>query len=430
MQAIETLAGPSFPDQIQSYFGHRDPAVVHAALDYARRNPSERFLPGVARALASSSPSVRRKAFAIVEGLAASSPRAAALAVRTLEDDDEELRYRAVGVLAKNPSESHVAALLKRCHNESARVQEAAAAALAPLLARPDASFHAELLPLLAESNVRIRQLAVRILQSQPPDKVADAFLATFRGTFGSVRERSIQTISELGPAFLKALLAQDRNSDPGIAGLAASIAVSIPSPEVVPHCIRYLEGDDFWLRERAARLLAELKDPAAMPHLLKLLEHPESNLSAANALGLWGAPEVLPGLLAAYKKGATDLRLEILDAFGRISDPRVPALLDSIVKADPDPFVKEKAGRLAAVRAGAAAPAPEVVRRPAAGIRAAGLSGRASADAPRSAPPRARRRRVRPASGRRDACPICGCTACSRRCRCRRSPPRRSRAG
>ena len=360
MQALETLAGPAFPEKMLSYLEHRDPAVVHAALDYARRNPSERLLPGVARALSSTSPSVRRKAFSIVEGLAATSPRAAALAGRALEDDDEELRYRAIGILAKNPSDAHIAPLLKRCYNESPRIQEAAVAALTPLLTRPDAGFHPELLPLLADGNAKVRQLAVRILQAQPPDKAAEGFLQTFRGTFGSVRDRSIQSIAEVGPAFLKALLAQDRNPDPGIASLAASIAVAIRSPDVVPSCIRYLDSDDFWLRERAARLLAELKEPSALPHLLKLLEHPESNLSAANALGQWGAPEVLPGLLAAYKKGSVDLRLEILDAFGKISDPRVPPLLDSIVKADPDPFVKEKAARLAADRAGGAAPTIE----------------------------------------------------------------------
>jgi twitching motility protein PilT len=360
MQALEALAGPGFPDRIVSYLSRRDPAVVHAALDHARRNPTDRLLPGVATALTSTAPSVRRKAFSIVETLAATSPRAAALAVRTLEDDDEELRYRAIGILGKQASEAHVAALLKRCHNETPRVQEAAVTALKPLLTRPGAAFHPELLPLLSDGNSKVRQLAVGILQSQPPEKVAEAFLHTFRGTFGSVRERSILAIAELGPAILKALLAQDRNPDPGIAGLAASIAVSVHSPEVVPNCIRYLDGDDFWLRERAARLLAELKEPSALPHLLKLLDHPESNLSAANALGLWAAPEVLPGLLAAYKKGSADLRLEILEAFGRIPDPRVSPLLDSIVKADPDPFVKEKAARLAADRAGGVAPAIE----------------------------------------------------------------------
>jgi twitching motility protein PilT len=362
MQALETLAGPSFPTKMEAWIEHRDPAVVHAALDYARRNPSERVLPGVARALAATSPSVRRKAFAIVESLAATVPRAAALAARALEDDDEELRYRAIALLARNPTDSAVAALLKRCHNESPRVQEAAVTALTPLLTKPGAPFHPEILPLLSDGHVKVRQLAVRILQAHAPETVAVAFLQTFRGAFGSVRDRSIQAISDLGPTFVQALIAQDRNPDPGIASLAAAIAVSIRSPEVVPSCVRYLDGDDFWLRERAARLLAELKDPRGLPPLLKLLDHPESNLSAANALGAWGTPEVLPGLLAAYKKGAADLRLEILDAFGRIPDARVGPLLESIVKADPDAFVKEKAARLSAERSGSAAPSATIM--------------------------------------------------------------------
>jgi twitching motility protein PilT len=57
--------------------------------------------------------------------------------------------------------------------------------------------------------------------------------------------------------------------------------------------------------------------------------------------------------LLQAYKRGTKDLRLEILDAFARIPDPRVTGLLDTIVKADPDPLVQEKAIRVVARLAG-----------------------------------------------------------------------------
>ena len=114
--------------------------------------------------------------------------------------------------------------------------------------------------------------------------------------------------------------------TDPVEAALAVSIAVTIRSPEAVPHCIRFLSGDDWWLRDRAALALAEIRDERALPHLLKMLENPESSLSAAAALGVWGTPKALPGLLEAYKQASAqkDLRLEILDAFSRIQDPRV----------------------------------------------------------------------------------------------------------
>jgi len=356
LQALESLAGATFPEKMLGYLEHRDPAVVDAALDYARRNPSERYLPGVAKALRSASAAVRRKAFAIVEAVA--SPRVAPIAAATLEDDDEDLRLRAIAVLSKNPSEAYIPALLKRCHNDAPKVQEAALVALTPLLAHADDRFNRDILPLLSDNNPKVRQLAVKILQRQAPAKVAEGFLHAFRGSFGMVRERGIEALGAFGPGFLPAFLTHDRDADPGIAALASAIAVGVRSPEVVPNCIRYLGADDFWLRDQAAEALAEIKDARALPHVLKLLEDPDSNLAAAHALGIWGTPEVLPPLLGAYKKGSKDLRLEILDAFARISDPRVPGLLESIVKADPDPFVKEKAARLVgSLGAGAAAP-------------------------------------------------------------------------
>ena len=351
MAALETLAGATFPEKMAGYLEHRDPSVVHAALDLARKTPSERYLPGISKALTSASPSVRRKAFMILE--ATPSPRVATIALKTLEDDDEDLRYRSIQILAKHPGEANIAPLLKRCKNDSARVQEAAITALTPLLAAADERFNDDLLPLLSDNNPKVRQLAVRILQRQKPDKVAEAFLQSFRGSFGMVRERGVEALSAFSAEFIRAFLGHTQSPDPGIAALAGSIAVTVRSAESVPYCIRFLTGDDFWMRDRAAQVLADIKDKRALGRFVKMLDDPESGYSAAHALGVWGTPDVLPGLLAAYKKGEKDLRLEILDAFGHVQDPRIPALLDSIVKADPDPLIKDKANSLAAQRAG-----------------------------------------------------------------------------
>ena len=51
MSVLETLAGTSFPEKMAGYLEHRDPGVVHAALDYAKKSPSEKYLPGIAKAL-------------------------------------------------------------------------------------------------------------------------------------------------------------------------------------------------------------------------------------------------------------------------------------------------------------------------------------------------------------------------------------------
>ncbi|HEY1434941.1 MAG TPA: PilT/PilU family type 4a pilus ATPase, partial [Thermoanaerobaculia bacterium] len=88
---------------------------------------------------------------------------------------------------------------------------------------------------------------------------------------------------------------------------------------------------------------------------LLKMLQNPESSLSAAAALGIWGTPKALPGLLEAYKQADAhkDLRLEILDAFSKIDDPRIAPLLQKITQVDPDPLVRDKAAKLSAARSG-----------------------------------------------------------------------------
>jgi HEAT repeat protein len=198
MQCLEALAGSSFPEKMSECLAHRDPAVVHAALEYAKRKPDEKYLPGLQKALAQTSPAVRRKAFAILEGL--STPRAARVALKALEDDDEEIRYRAIQILAKHPDDAHVAPLLARCHADSPRVQEAAIAALTPLLGKGGEHHVAELLPLLADANPRVRQMAARILKTQSPAAMARAFLDAFRGTFGIVRERAVETLPSFPP--------------------------------------------------------------------------------------------------------------------------------------------------------------------------------------------------------------------------------------
>ena len=353
MSALELLAGGAFLEKLQGFLSHQDPAVVHAALDHLRKNPNERVLPWLAKVFSSSrTPAVRKKAFSIVEATA--SARTANLALQALEDDDEDIRFRAVALLSKFPDESHIGPLLRHCRNDSSRMRDAAIAALGPLLAKSQ-TWSDEVLPLLSDTNPKVRQLASKIIATQEPRSIADAFLRTFRETYGPSKDRAVEALRELGPQFIQAFLDRGQSSDPGEAALSGSIAVTIRSPEVVPHCIRFLSGQDWWLRDRAAMALAEIRDESALPHLLKMLQDPESNLSAAAALGAWGTPQALPALLEAYKQATafTDLRLEILDAFAKIQDPKVGPLLQKIVQVDPSPLVKDKAARLVRQRAG-----------------------------------------------------------------------------
>ena len=219
MQALETLSGGNFLERLQAFLGNPDPVVVHAALDYLKRNPNERALPWIARAMGSANtPAVRKKAFGIVEATA--SPRVATIALHALDDDDEELRFRAVQVLAKYPDETQIGPLLQHCRNDSHRVQDAAIAALGPLLAKSQ-TWNDEVLPLLADANPKVRQLASRIIATQDPSRIADAFLHSLQDDLrtrqGPRRRRSARAFPRIHPCLPRAR--QRRRPGGGSAG-------------------------------------------------------------------------------------------------------------------------------------------------------------------------------------------------------------------
>lgn len=351
MASLEVLAGPGFVHKIPGMLAHTDPAVILAAMEWLKKNPSDKALDWITPALSATSSLVRRKAFTIVE--ATPGKKSWNMALAALEHDDEDLRFRSVNVLAKMPDEAMIAPLLKRCHNDTARVQDAVIAALGPLLGTGNPRYNEYILPLLSDVNPKVRQLATRILGTQDPAMVADAFLRGYCNRFGPGRDRAIEGLKTLGSRYMVPFLDRDHDPDPSIAALASSIAVTLRIPEAVPHCIRFLAGEDWWLRDRAAQALAEIRDERALEPMLKLLQDPDSDIFAAAALGVWGTPKALAGLLEAFKKGTKDLQLEILDSFARINDPRVPALLEQIGKKSAEPLVADKATRLIAARAG-----------------------------------------------------------------------------
>ncbi len=241
IEALASRSGSSFSENLPDLLKHREPTVVSTALDWLRHNPSERNLTLAAVALNSSSPGVRRKAFSIVE--ATSSAKVLPFALKGLEDEDEDLRYRSIQLLARFPEEGAIGPLLKHCHLDSRRIQDAAIAALSPLLAHADIRWNEDLIPLLSDPNPRVRQLASRILKTQDPARVAEAFLHAYQDVYGPARDRALEGLRELGPNYIPAFLERDNDPDHRIAALASAVAVTIRSPEVVPHCIRYLQG-------------------------------------------------------------------------------------------------------------------------------------------------------------------------------------------
>jgi twitching motility protein PilT len=274
-------------------------------------------------------------------------PRAGRRRPMISPNKDPDARLRAVSALASPPLERNLAALVEAANDSSEPVWQTAMKAIETIAVPGSPTWPAKVMPLLSAQNSQVRKQATTLLAGQEPHLLADSFIGAYRDVFGPPRDRAVDASRDLGPRFLSSLVDRAGDYDKNGANLAASIAVVSRSPEVVPLCIRLLTQPDWWLRQRASEALAEIRDERGLQPLLDLLRDRDSDLSAAAALGSWGSPKALPGLLEAYKRGAMDLRLEILEAFAKINDPRIPALLQNISTVDPEPVVREKAHRL-----------------------------------------------------------------------------------
>ncbi len=351
---VATAGGEITPDRFAELVADRRPQIVTAAIEWVHEHPNPKYLAMLSLPLSSGAQApLRRKALQVIEKIG--TPLAAKAAAVAAEDEDEEVRFRAIGLVAKFAGEEFLPLLLKAAADSSARIQQIAAQGARPLLASGTSTWPAHVIPLLADTNARIRENAIQLLKPQDPALIAAAFAASFSNVFGPLRERGIVAFQGLGDRFLLALaaIADDPHADRAVAAFAATLAVSVRSEQIVPLCIRLLKEHDWWLRHRASEALSEIKDERGLAPLIEMLGDRESDLTAAAALGSWGTPKALPGLLEAYKKGAIDLRLEILEAFSKIPDSRVPALLQNIVGVDPEPVVREKAARLLRARQG-----------------------------------------------------------------------------
>ena len=360
---VASAGGDLTPDRFAELVADRRLSIVSAAIDWVGDHPHPKYLSMLSLPLSSGAPApLRRKALLVAEKIG--TPLAAKTAAVAADDEDEDVRFRAIGLVAKFASEENLPILLKATADSSPRIQQVAAQGARPVLASGTTAWQSHVIPLLGDMNSRIRENTVQLLKQQDPALAAQAFASTFSNVFGPLRERGIVAFRSLGEPFLLALakIADDPTVDRNAATFAATLAVSLRSPRIIPLCIRLLKEHDWWLRHRASEALSEIKDERGLAPLIELLGDRESDLTAAAALGDWGSPKALPGLLEAYKKGTMDLRLEILEAFSKIPDPRVPPLLQNIVNVDPEPIVREKAARLLRSRQGQAAAGDDVV--------------------------------------------------------------------
>ncbi len=121
---------------------------------------------------------------------------------------------------------------------------------------------------------------------------------------------------------------------------LKVGLLGEVRSDEAIPGLLKLIEHSDSDVPGMAAHTLRKIGDEAAIPGLLKLIEHLDSDVrwSAADALGKIGDKAAIPGLLKLLEYSDDDVRKMVVDALGKIGDKdAIPGLLKLVEHSDDD---------------------------------------------------------------------------------------------
>ena len=114
--------------------------------------------------------------------------------------------------------------------------------------------------------------------------------------------------------------LVGDKNDN--IRRSAIEILNQTKDERAVDYLIKATRDSDWWVRERAADALAEIRSEKAAPALLEMLAGDARSVPAAlRALGQLGSTKVLPQLLPTARPREKDIRIEAVNAIGRLAN-------------------------------------------------------------------------------------------------------------
>lgn len=140
--------------------------------------------------------------------------------------------------------------------------------------------------------------------------------------------------------AFLRAVRKAASRASAGVA--LALAEADKPDAEV----IRDLDSADARLRDLAVRVLAERRNPAAVPPLLERLRDPDPDVAerAVGALAQVGDPRAVGPLIELTRRREGPFVTQIVRIIGDIGGPEAEAYLETLAAGHPDPEVTRAA--------------------------------------------------------------------------------------
>jgi eukaryotic-like serine/threonine-protein kinase len=214
------------------------------------------------------------------------------------------------------------------------------------------------------------RRAAVEVLNEIGDQEAIKDLLTTLGDSDWWVRVRATDALARIGgPRVINAILGLINDKEESIRRAAVEILNSTKDERAVQHLIAATRDSDWWVRERAADALGEIGDPRAIPALFKMLSiEPRSIPAAARAIAKLAGPEAVPHLVPLMDHKDPEVLVEVMKALAEVADPEdADEILQRIAKetASREPNVSEAAAAAAqrlSERMGAATAAGSLV--------------------------------------------------------------------
>jgi len=317
--------------------------VAAAAALGALNNP--RAIPALLRALKDGHKGVRTAA---VEALGKLGEPALNPLLEAVQGDDEVVRRgadQALGQLAQK--------LAGDLASEDKGVREAAVTALGRIGRRDKVQ---AILPLLRDSEPRVRLAAARALERLPAAAARAALKSRMQGEAEEegVRLAAAVALGKLGdPAAFEFLIAALASEDSALRVTAAA-ALAEMGERAAGLLRQALQHENALVRWGAAQALGEIGDKKAVAPLLQRLKDPESAVRAAAilSLGRLGQAEAVEPLLKQLGDASAMVRWSAAWALEEIGAASVTYLLEHLEPASLDPTQAALLGRVADIRA------------------------------------------------------------------------------
>jgi len=263
------------------------------------------------------------------------------------DDEDERVRLQVLEILAKaSPAEAVRVALLQLKSPEPA-VQQQAVRVLSTAIDElgTSTSTEDELLSLLTDGSEAVRTGVIEVMIRRPDqERILRKLLVFCKHLMGWMRDRTLVSLRNYADEITGSVIKLMGDSDEDVRSMALMLGATLQAKECVPHIIKLLDEQDWWLRMIAAETLGKIGDTRAVPPLVKALRESTSAMVCLEALARIGDKSASEGVLACLSATQPETRAEAIRTLVRLNDSRVVPALESCVKQDPSPAVRERA--------------------------------------------------------------------------------------